>query len=69
MDKIEFESRMKIIQEKAIKEKKILMREYALSNSEYRVGDVFTDHIGSIIIESVGLNPYYSKMLYCTFLA
>lgn len=67
MDKIEFESRMKIIEEKAIKEKIILMKECALSNNKHNVGDVFTDHIGSIIIERVDLSPYYSKMPSCAF--
>lgn len=31
----------------------ILMKEYALANNPYKEGDVFTDHIGSIKIDTI----------------
>lgn len=32
-------------------------REYCDRNNPYKVGDIFTDHIGSIIIESIKYYP------------
>jgi len=35
------------------------MRRYCDSNNPYKIGDIFTDHIGSIKIKSIGY--YYHK--------
>lgn len=35
------------------KSKAKLSREFALSNNPYKIGDMFTDHIGSIKIERI----------------
>jgi hypothetical protein len=35
--------------------------EYAISRNPYEVGDVFTDHIGSIKIEKIGISIELSK--------
>ena len=33
--------------------KKVLMRRFCDANNPYKVGDIFTDHIGSIKIEKI----------------
>jgi hypothetical protein len=44
-------------------------REYALSNNPYKVGDIFTDHNGSILIEQIKwtTNDFYNEPPCCTF--
>jgi hypothetical protein len=39
-------------QEHELKQKEI-MRQYCDSNNPYQIGDKFTDHIGSIIVEKI----------------
>lgn len=39
--------------------KKCIIRQYCNTNNPYKVGDIFTDHIGSVKIESIGY--YYHK--------
>jgi hypothetical protein len=43
---------MELEQEFELK-KKIAMKEYCDANNPYKVGDKFTDHIGTILIESI----------------
>jgi len=38
--------------ESEIKQRELLI-EYALANNNYKIGDVFTDHIGSVLIEKI----------------
>ncbi len=45
-----------------------LNRECALSNNKYQVGDIVTDHIGSIKIESIGVEiSFGSGIPTCTY--
>jgi len=47
-------------QENELKKKQV-MQEYCNANNPYKVGDKFTDHVGTIIVESIrysyGSNP------------
>lgn len=45
--------------------KRLLIRQYCDSNNPYKIGDVFTDHIGSVLIESVGY--WYSTPAFCLY--
>jgi hypothetical protein len=38
--------------------KRTLIKEYCLANNPYKVGDVFTDHLGSILIEYIKFSIY-----------
>jgi hypothetical protein len=53
MTKEEFEERKKEILKKANKERNDLIKQYCDANNPYKVGDIFTDHIGSIKIEKI----------------
>lgn len=45
--------------------KRLLIRQYCDSNNPYKIGDVFTDHIGSVLIESIGY--WYSTPACCLY--
>ena len=53
MTEEEFKAELKKIEEEALNKKLQLYRKYALAHSTYNVGDIFTDHIGSILIEKI----------------
>lgn len=36
--------------------KKVVFKNYALSNNPYYIGDIVTDHVASIKIESIGIH-------------
>jgi hypothetical protein len=61
MTKLELEEKIKKANEDHEHYLKSIMRDYCNANNPYKVGDKFTDHIGSIIIErmnySYGSNP------------
>jgi hypothetical protein len=42
-----------------------LAKQYAFINNPYKVGDIITDHIGSIKIEQI--NFYYSEFPSCSY--
>jgi hypothetical protein len=45
------------------------IKAYCNANNPYKVGDIFTDHIGSIIVEKIGyvsnLDRYKPYCIYC----
>jgi hypothetical protein len=49
----EYENKSELIIQKANAEELKLMQEYCLSNNPYNIGDIFTDHWGSIKIVSI----------------
>jgi hypothetical protein len=52
----EYEKRLDELQADFDRKKSALIREIALKNNPYKVGDVVTDHMGSIRIESIGVS-------------
>jgi len=44
---------------------RLLKASYCNSNNPYKVGDIFTDHIGSIIIENI--KSYFSDNPCCVY--
>lgn len=55
MEKEEYKQKLSDIKIKYDKEKEQLYKEYALSNNTVKVGDKFIDHIGTIIVEKIGV--------------
>jgi len=65
MTKNEYDIVLKELNEGLEKSKRSLAREYALSNNPYNVGDIFTDHLGQIKIEAIGVHYGYRHV--CCF--
>ena len=53
MEYIEYINRLAVIENTRIKQKKLLLAEYVTTNNPHKVGDLVTDHIGSIIIDDI----------------
>ena len=53
MELAEYRLKLRAIEDAHEIKKRKLAREYALSNARYKIGDIFTDHIGSIRIELI----------------
>jgi hypothetical protein len=51
----EYEIKLKELQKEFEEAKKKLHIEYAHANNPYKEGDIFTDHIGSILIKKIGV--------------
>lgn len=68
MEAIEFYQRLEILKneyDSKVDEAKI---EYALSNNTIKIGDIITDHIGSIkVIEINVATPFGSKLPCCLY--
>jgi len=53
MTKEEYKIEMNQIEKRFDAEKKELYKRYAFANNPYKVGDIITDHIGSIQIQKI----------------
>lgn len=53
MNKEELNHKLKELEKRFDMERKTLIKEFCDSRNTYKVGDVFTDHVGSIIIEKM----------------
>lgn len=53
MEKSELEEKLKKLEQDHELIKKSVIRDYCNSNNSYKIGDKFTDHIGSILIEKI----------------
>ena len=60
----EYDSKMQLLESEFEAKKKELMKEFAFSNNPHQIGDIITDHIGSIKIEKIkwgkGVNQFPS---------
>lgn len=52
----EYRQKRKELRERHWREEKELAKEYALANNPYSIGDLVTDHIGSIKIEKIQIS-------------
>lgn len=59
MTKQELEVKLAFIDKEAQRQKNIAIKEYCDANNPYQIGAVFTDHIGSIRIESISYDRGY----------
>lgn len=68
MKKQDYDKAMQELQAEFENKKKLLIREYALSNNTYKVGDIFQDHIGRIRVEAIkfttGFGEKYPSCVY-----
>jgi len=70
MEVLDYEIRLKEINERFEKEKSELAERFAVSNNPYKVGDIITDSVGSIKIEVIKYTlggGYYGKYPQCVF--
>lgn len=68
MTKEEYDNEMKILEQEHWNKKKGLMRKCAYSNNSFKEGDLFTDHIGTVEIETIGVyNPGFGELPCCTY--
>jgi len=51
----EYDNKLKELSREFEEKKKQLYRDFAYSNNPYKEGDIFTDHIGSILIKKIGV--------------
>lgn len=63
----EYQSELKLLESEFLKRKYRLVKECALSNNDYQIGDIFTDHIGSIKVEQIDvvLSSQKPTCVYC----
>ena len=69
MNKEELKKVLKKLQEEYYLKIKDLKKTFALSNNPYKVGDIISDHIGTIKIESIGvyINGLNDGLPECTY--
>jgi hypothetical protein len=68
MTEQEFKDKQHALHKKYMKDKAALETEYALSNNTVKVGDVFTDNLGSIKVEKIKVWPGgFSKLPSCVY--
>jgi hypothetical protein len=63
MELQDLKDRLKVLEQEYESKQKEVMREYCDENNPYKIGDKFTDHIGTILIEKI-LYSYYNSFLY-----
>ena len=61
MKKEELLLKLDVIEHSYLKAKQEALVEYCDANNPYKVGDVFTDHMGSILIEEVKYTNFNNK--------
>ena len=52
----EYKAQVKVIEERAETEKKELAKNYATDNNPYNVGDIITDHMGSVKVDIIQIS-------------
>ena len=55
MELIDYKAKLDEISEEVRKKKLRLNRDYALSHNTVKIGDMVTDHIGSVCVESISV--------------
>lgn len=64
-----FVKSLKELEEKYRKEQQHINRIFALNNNPYKIGDIITDHSGTLLIEEIKFKPSYNTELpECVFL-
>ena len=53
MELQDLEDKLKVLENEFEHRKTLIMKEYCDANNPYKIGDKFTDHIGTIIIEKI----------------
>jgi len=53
MDKLTLDQKLEQLQKEFLTKKKEVIRQYCDARNPYKIGDKFTDHIGTIVVESI----------------
>lgn len=68
MKKEELDSKLSQLEQEYDLSRKKLMKEFCDANNPYQVGDIFTDHIGSILVEKIKYYfPSYKEQTFCVY--
>ena len=67
MELEEYKTKLKELEDEFKKKKRELDMEFAISHSEAEVGEIFTDHIGSILVESRHISFDWNKLPNLTY--
>lgn len=67
MTKPELDAKLKELETQYVAQCQLLKIAFCKANNPYRVGDIFTDHIGSIRIEKIGFYLSGSMGHTCTY--
>lgn len=59
--KEKLEQELKLLEQEYERSKHNLITTYCNANNPYEIGDIFTDHIGSILIEQIGYSGAFSS--------
>lgn len=65
MTQEEYKKALVEIEAEAIKKKNSVHKQYALAHNNYNVGDIFTDHSGSVLIEKIEVFLGMSRSVPC----
>lgn len=64
----DFVNSLKELEQKYRKDKEDINRIFATKNNPYKIGDIVTDHIGTLLIEKIQFKPSYNANLpQCVF--
>jgi hypothetical protein len=61
MTKQQYDEQMEQLKNEFNEKKKNVMRYYVAANNPYKIGDIVTDHIGTIKIEKITVGQAFSK--------
>lgn len=67
MNHSEYLQKIKELEQEFENKKIELMKEYVTANNPYKIGDKITDHIGSIIIDKMGVTFGYNNNPFATY--
>ena len=67
MTKQELEQKLKELQQDYELKQKEVIRQFCDANNPYKVGDKFTDHIGTIIIEKIRYSYTLTRIPACVY--
>lgn len=67
MSKQELEHKLKELQQEYDLKKKEVMKKFCYANNPYKIGDKFTDHIGTISIEKIGYSLTSTGIPCCNY--
>lgn len=69
MTQEEYKNKIAELSKKFELDRQNLRKEYAFSNNPYKIGDIITDHIGSIKIDNVKCaQPFLSELPCCVYI-
>lgn len=65
MEKQDLDAQLALADKDYQEQKKAIIIRYCKANNPYNIGDIFTDHIGSIRIEKIGYSKVFGRVDYC----